>query len=74
VIYTAKDLIAATARSNDGEFPLAEEPATVRVLSDAIAPALEDLPPHLVCEMVEIALKTVFTMGVAAGIELERGA
>jgi hypothetical protein len=74
VIYTAQDLIAACTRSNDGEFPLAEVPETARVLDDAIAPAVEALPSHLQCEMVEIALKTVFTMGVAAGVELERGA
>ena len=72
--FTAEDLRAAAARMTDDlAFPLTSDLATAFVLNDVIAPALEDLPAHLNCEVVRHALQTLFVMGLDCGIQLERG-
>lgn len=53
-------------------FPLPDTAETKQMLAEAITPALEALPSHHDCEMVRHALMTMFVMGLAVGVELER--
>jgi hypothetical protein len=72
--YTANDLkVAVALTSARPRFPFLDAPELSAVLNDASAPALDDMPSHLNCEVVKYALQTMFIMGVACGIELERG-
>lgn len=52
--------------------PLPDGFDTALLLNESITPALEAVPPHHRCEVVEHALKTMFLMGLAVGIHLER--
>jgi hypothetical protein len=73
-VYSAKDLKVAVALSNTRpKFPLRSDSETGQILRLAINPALGGLPSRHDCEAVRLALETMFVMGVAAGIELERG-
>jgi hypothetical protein len=71
--FTATEVIAAVIRANELPFPLVEDEQTGQIMADAIYPALQELPPHHCCEVVEAALKTMFVMGIASGLELARG-
>lgn len=71
-LYTSADLVVAVKAANAAEFPLVADIEMARVFADAVQPALEDMPPHLNCEVVKLALETLFVMGIAAGLELER--
>lgn len=72
--FTEDQVHAAVLASATAAFPFPESEGTLQMLSDAILPALEDLPPHHDCAKVREALMAVFAMGVAVGAELERAA
>lgn len=72
-VYTPAEVRTAVAASMAGPFPLPETEDTVVLLRDAVKPALDDLPSHLNCEVVRLALETMFVMGLAAGAALGRG-
>lgn len=66
---THEELVVAMEAVADGPFPLPEDATTSRMLAYTVEPAVESLPPHLRCEAVREALKSVFVMGLSAGVK-----
>jgi hypothetical protein len=73
IVFNPAEVIEAVKATMEGPFPLPEDEETAVLLNGAIHPALQDLPDHLRCEVVALALQTMFVMGLAAGAHLGRG-
>lgn len=69
VLLEPDEVRAAVAKTLHG-FPLPTNGDSRDLLHSIALPVLEELPPHLQCEVVGHALMTVFTMGLAAGYEV----
>jgi phage gp36-like protein len=66
-------MVAVALANSRPRFPLLEDEEVSRVLDDASAAAFENLAVRYRRPEIKVALQTMFVMGVAAGIELERG-
>jgi hypothetical protein len=69
VIFTAEQIVAATARANETEMPFDDDTPKLGYMA-AVHPALDALPPEHRTQEVADALVTVWMMGLGAGVQL----